>query len=357
MHKYIDELGRFLAVADGFVIQDPKDGYYYYAHIAEDGTVTPSRFKVGIDDDAEGLQSVLQHSDSALRGIRSRARDGEAEFPPIDLWVSHVYNENWLQPDGTPFTVERFMDEVGRYLRTEIGYVICHQEYGYCYYAQIAGDGTVTPSPFKAGIDDEAEKLEPVVQQSRYAVEELTSRYHNGEEIEAYVDLWSRYSEWVVLHGGDEESLLCDELEIPRDENELGPDSHQYGPGRILIYLRPAEQVLFDRLKEAAAQGHTISGVAPFDSVSAVYRLKEIQLLSEAGLIFSLKFDEDRTLTPIARGYCGLPYFERVMLDRYMAIGEYPWFPEPTNLVPTSWGDVKEGHRRRRRGTAVGEGP
>ena len=91
VHKYIDELGRFQTVQDAFVIQDPRDQYYYYAHIAEDGTVAPSRFKVAIDDKAEELDSVIQQSNRALREIRRKTRDGEVEFPWIDLWISYVY--------------------------------------------------------------------------------------------------------------------------------------------------------------------------------------------------------------------------------------------------------------------------
>ena len=332
VHKFIDEFGRFMTVDGGFVIQDPRDGYYYYAHIAEDGTVTPSQFKVGIDDEAE-VEQVIQQSSSALRKIRRKARAGEVEFPRIDLWVSYMYEERRYQPDGTPFTTQLFMDEVGRYLTTEKGYVVLDERDGYYYYAHIAEDGTVTPSQFKVGIDDEAAELKQVLQQSRSVVEELASRYHNGEEVEDHIDLWVGYDGWVSIHGSEEEALLCDVLEIPRDEDELilGFD---YTPGYILVFVRSEEQTLFDKLKEAATQDYTILGVAPFDSVSVVYHLEEIQLIAQN--VFALKFREDSKLIPIAKGYCGLPYFEAVIMDRHV----------PTNLIRSSWGALKQDHWR-----------
>lgn len=346
VHKYIDDLGRFQTVQDAFVIQDPRDQYYYYAHIAEDGTVTPSRFKVVIDDGAEELHPVIQQSNRALREIRRKARDGEADLPWIDLWISYVYYVEFRQRDGTRFTVQRYMDEVGRYVRTERGYVVADGRDGYYYYAHIAEDGTVTPSRFKVGIDDEAEGLESVIQQSRSVVEELASRYHNGEDIESRIDLWSGYSGWVFIQGDEDPSLLCDEPIVPAGEDVLIP-GRDYAAGSILLLLRPSEQAAFERLEEAAVLGRVVTGIVSFDSVSVVHHLEGIQQLGQASPYFLLEFSQDSDLAPIARGYCGLPYFEIVMLEIYAKIFGGP--SDPTNLTGTSWGALKQGHRRRPR--------
>ena len=206
VHKFQDEYGRFMMVGNGYVLQDPRDGYYYYAHIAEDGTVTPSRFKVGIDDEAEGVQQVIQQGFRTLQKIIDQYFAGGAEPPRIDLWISYIYEEHRHQPDGTPFTTLLFMDEVGRYLTTEKGYVVLDERDGYYYYAHIAEDGTVTPSRFKVGIDDEAEGVQQVIQQSRSVVEGLARRYHNGEEIEDRIDLWSGFSGRGVINTGIEDT-------------------------------------------------------------------------------------------------------------------------------------------------------
>ena len=206
VHKFLDEFGRFMMVGNGYVLQDPRDGYYYYAHIAEDGTVTPSRFKVGIDDETEGVEQVIQQGFRTLENIIGQYFAGGAEPPIIDLWISYTYEEHRHQPDGTPFTTLLFMDEVGRYLTTEKGYVVLDERDGYYYYAHIAEDGTVTPSRFKVGIDDEAEGVERVIQQSWSVVERLAWRYHNGEEIENRIDLWSGFSGGGVINTGIEDT-------------------------------------------------------------------------------------------------------------------------------------------------------
>ena len=124
-------------------------------------------------------------------------------------------------------------------------------------------------------------------------------------------------------------------LEISRDEDKLVP-WFDYTPGLLLIFVRLDEQTLVDKLQEAATQGDTTVGVAPFDSVSAVHHLEAIQKIGQNS--FVLQFSEDSTLTPIAKGYCGLPYFETVMLDAYESTG---LTPVPTNLIRSSWGALK----------------
>ena len=259
-----------------------------------------------------------------LSSLRPASADG-VEYGYRDL----------RQPDGTIFTVRKFLDEFGRYMMVGDGYVLQDPRDGYYYYAHIAEDGTVTPSRFKVGIDDEAEGVTQVIQQSWSVVEGLAWRYHNGEEIENRIDLWSGFSGWVVVHGGEEESLLCDVLEIPSDEAALVP-WFDYTPGYILIFVRLDEQTLVDKLQEAATQGETTVGVALFDSVSAVHHLEAIRKIGQNS--FVLQFSEDSTLTPIAKGYCGLPYLQMVMLDAYESTG---LTPVPTNLIRSSWGFLK----------------
>ncbi len=200
---YADEFGRYLTTVGGYVIQDPRDGYYYYAHIAKDGTTAPSRFKVGIDDEAEAeeIARLSEQSESALWEIARWLHTGEGyegydeDFEPylINLWVSHRYDELRHQPDGTTFTVQVFMDGVGRYLTVKGKYVIQDRKDGYYYYARIAEDGTATPSRLKVGMDDEAEELAQLHEQSSFAVRRLSDRWHHGKEVEAYIDLWIGY--------------------------------------------------------------------------------------------------------------------------------------------------------------------
>ena len=187
---YVDEFGLFMTTVGGYVIQDPRDSYYYYAHIAKDGATTPSRFKVGIDDEAEGLWQLQEQNWRTLNEIAEDA----SEFYRINLWVSHRYDELRHQPDGTTFTVQVFMDGVGRYLTVKGKYVIQDRKDGYYYYAHITREGVATPSRFKVGMDDEAEELAQLHEQSRFAVESLSWRWHSsGEEVEAYIDLWIGY--------------------------------------------------------------------------------------------------------------------------------------------------------------------
>ena len=98
---FMDGVGWYMTTASGFVQchqrvgsnLEPASKYsscthdlYHYVHIAEDGTVSPTPFRVGQHDDSAALQQITAQSRRAVAALAARYHNGETIEKYIYLW-------------------------------------------------------------------------------------------------------------------------------------------------------------------------------------------------------------------------------------------------------------------------------
>ena len=114
-------------------------------------------------------------------------------------------------------------------------------------------------------------------------------------------------------------ALLTAEAKAQTDE------AARQEPKEITIHLRGNEQMAA-ALQEAAAKGTTVTGIADFDSLSAVYELMRIHRddgMSSGfyGHRFRLSFLSEKNVTAIVEGYRNLPFIKSAKAGKPVYLG------------------------------------
>ncbi len=80
VREFGDEFGRYLAVKEGYVVQDTSTGYYHYARYDTAGHATPSSLRVGRDDGTSEVWRLALENEATLadraRKYREMGPDG-----------------------------------------------------------------------------------------------------------------------------------------------------------------------------------------------------------------------------------------------------------------------------------------
>ncbi len=73
---YSDEFGLYMAATEGYVVQNPTDGAYYYARYDQEGHATPTAMKVGGDHSVTDLAILAEANSVALAEMARRLHEG-----------------------------------------------------------------------------------------------------------------------------------------------------------------------------------------------------------------------------------------------------------------------------------------
>ena len=79
--EFVDESGRYLSTSNGFVVKDPKTGYYHYLQYDDVGGSSPSALRAGIDDQSPDMAQLRKKNEQGINARVQTASRSVEETP------------------------------------------------------------------------------------------------------------------------------------------------------------------------------------------------------------------------------------------------------------------------------------